>query len=39
MALSVLGATFHERAILGAEVIVLKDVKPWIMVMEDTARN
>ena len=33
------GVTVNEGAILGAAVIVLKDVKPWMIVMENTARD
>jgi acetyltransferase-like isoleucine patch superfamily enzyme len=33
------GVTVNENAILGAAVIVLKDVKPWMIVMEKTARD
>ena len=33
------GVTVNESAILGAEVIVLKDLKPWMIVMENTARD
>jgi acetyltransferase-like isoleucine patch superfamily enzyme len=32
-----LGVTVNESAILGAEVIVLKDMKPWMIVIENTA--
>jgi len=28
------GVTVNENAILGAAVIVLKDMKPWMIVME-----
>ena len=34
-----LSVTVNESAILGAAVIVLKDVKPWMIVMENTARD
>ena len=34
-----LGVTVNESAILGADVIVLKDLKPWMIVMENTARD
>jgi acetyltransferase-like isoleucine patch superfamily enzyme len=33
------GVTVNEGAILEAAVIVLKDVKPWMIVMENTARD
>jgi acetyltransferase-like isoleucine patch superfamily enzyme len=33
------GVTVNESAILGAEVIVLKDLKPWMIVMKNTARD
>ena len=33
------GVTVNEGAILGAAVTVLNDVKPWIIVIEDTARD
>ena len=39
MPLSAPGVTVNESAILGAEVIVLKDLKPWMIVMENTARD
>jgi acetyltransferase-like isoleucine patch superfamily enzyme len=31
------GVTVHEGAILEAGAIVLKDVKPWMIVIENTA--
>ena len=33
------GVTVDEGAILGAGAIVLKDVKPWMIVIENTARD
>jgi putative colanic acid biosynthesis acetyltransferase WcaF len=33
------GVTIDEGAILEARVIVLKDVKPWMIVMENTSRD
>ena len=33
------GVTVNEGAILGAVVILLKDVKQWMIVMENTARD
>ena len=33
------GVTVNEGAILGAGVIVLKDVKPWMIVIENTGRD
>ena len=37
--LSAPGVTVNEGAILGAAVFMLKDVKPWMIVMENTARD
>jgi acetyltransferase-like isoleucine patch superfamily enzyme len=33
------GVTVDEGAILEAGAIVLKDVKPWMIVIENTARD
>jgi acetyltransferase-like isoleucine patch superfamily enzyme len=33
------GVTVHEGAILEAGAVVLKDVKPWMIVIENTARD
>jgi acetyltransferase-like isoleucine patch superfamily enzyme len=37
--LSAPGVSVDEGAILGAAVIVLNDVKPWMIVLENTARD
>jgi hypothetical protein len=39
MPLSTPGVSVNKSAIFGAEVIVLKDPKPWMIVMENTARD
>jgi len=33
------GVTFGEGVILKARAIVLKDVKPWMIIIENTARD
>ncbi len=33
------GVTVGEGATVGARVVVLKDVKPWMIVIENTARD
>jgi acetyltransferase-like isoleucine patch superfamily enzyme len=33
------GVTVHESAILEARAVVLKDMKPWMIVIENTARD
>jgi acetyltransferase-like isoleucine patch superfamily enzyme len=37
--LVVLYVTFDEGAILEAGAVVLKDVKPWMIIIENTARE